>query len=477
MIKYGDSRTMYRIERNKLIISNGLCKEVILIYKRCPSFKLTEQFKILNLYLNLPVRGLIDSTYPRLIPPGSNYTTKYETYENPSDTCRYMTFKTLSPEDESQRLSRIVAPKNELLQLYQKNFNYKFSYKITNCSKCASSISFLYADFSQDDTSGASYASRGQRAYTLIDVDGNNIHTIIVERNTSGSFVINGWQPPILVKVIGDVRISLTVTGYDCGTFPPVNQYIIPIRTSFGVINLPVYVNTINSQNIISRVINDNFRGVNSILRGYHFSNPNFPCFGSTGNIISPPPYINQTISNMTKSRQLTPGDQFKITSYTGGIKTIEGEGGIIWRGIVYVFNSDSIMHPKDFILLDFLSMNINLTTSVFEVEVKTIINFIGFEVPTPPIIGSLTSSTKFDPVATCGPPDNNVPASWKGEPGGLRLKYTGTSKFRFDTLNNKSFSFIFGGTNVSKNAVILSDAVLEATFTYIGQGICSSIG
>ena len=97
-----------------------------------------------------------------------------------------MTFETISQEDEANRLSRVVRPKNELIQLYQKNYTYQFNYSICNSSCSESVVEFLYADFSADiDTTGS--------AYPLIDTKGRDICPIHVCKTQKGCFTVNGW--------------------------------------------------------------------------------------------------------------------------------------------------------------------------------------------------------------------------------------------------------------------------------------------
>ena len=53
-----DKDITYKVVRNQLIVRKGKCKDIITIYEEFP-FKLTRQFQIMNLYLNLPIMGFL----------------------------------------------------------------------------------------------------------------------------------------------------------------------------------------------------------------------------------------------------------------------------------------------------------------------------------------------------------------------------------------------------------------------------------
>lgn len=338
----------YSVCGSKFIVKKGKCREVIPIYSVCPTFHLTEQFKILNLYLNMQITGLASPFPVRGVEPGTNPITRYRSAGTPED-CAYMTFGTLSSEDEAHRLSRVVSPRNELIQLYQPNYTYKIEYKLRNKSHGKSIVKFLYADFSQDlDTKGA--------AYTLIDESGNNIDPIDVCKEKYGSFWVNGWSFPLLVKVRGDVEIGLVITGYPKEQFPPQIAFTLPVKTKFGKIQVPIYRLTQDTIDKI-RIVEDNFRGINSLLRGFHFSRPNFPCFGTGPIVIQPPPFKQFATSNtkdLTTGRKLlepSPGDMVTIisTQLAGDPKN-----GQVGRG-QYIFavsyNEGTINPPDSFIV------------------------------------------------------------------------------------------------------------------------------
>ena len=70
--------TAYHVDGNLLIVQKGGVKQRIPIYTCEPSFQLTRQFKMLNLYLNQPVNGVFTPNLPRETPPGSNTVTNYK---------------------------------------------------------------------------------------------------------------------------------------------------------------------------------------------------------------------------------------------------------------------------------------------------------------------------------------------------------------------------------------------------------------
>lgn len=472
----------YSVRKNKLVVTKGDCKQVIPIYRSNP-FEVCDNFKILNLYLNLPVEGLYTDVLQREIPEGSVSSTVYKSVPS-SERCEFLSFVTCqrtqdlqsspSETDEAHQLSRIVSPRNELLQLYQGNYNYKISYRIINCSKCDSAVSFLYADFSRDDTSGA--------AYTLIDYKGNNIDPILVSEERKGCFTVNGWMSPILVKVKGKVKMTMKVTGVEGGAYPPVKELTFPMRTCLGTVYLSIYKNIVNS-NIVSRSINPIFKGVNSIIRGYHFSDPTFPCFESTGNIIAPPPYFPQTeYKTRNKKTHFTltelnqkPGEIYTVTSNLGLIKKLGN-----WRGIIYTFDESSlspITAPVKFSgesLTGSTNMNIVGPVSKYEMTVKTIMGFSSRVPLNLTITGSMSSGSQFSPIEECECTFDSCPASWESYPDALGSKYVGESTFKFDTQKNKSFSFIFGAKERLDSDMIISDLCsLEVTIKYIGEGTC----
>lgn len=296
----------YVVKGNELIVKKGKSSQRITIYKECP-FRLTEQFEILNLYLNNPLTNLPQMGIARNIPDGTNYTTKYKS-SGLLKGCNFMTFETISPEDEAYRLSRVVSPKNELIQLYQGNFTYKVKYNICNRSKKNSKVTFIYADFSNDsDTEGASYVLR--------DTKGRHLGPYEVRDMKVGCFCVNGYNYPLLVHVKGDVKIKLTITGEAIEKYPPVDRLVLPINTKFGKVKVLVYTMVYNGRTSTRHVTNE-FRGINALIRGNHQALPVFPCSRSTGIIISPPPYEHSAVRRTNYG--VDPGDSVMLKANHG---------------------------------------------------------------------------------------------------------------------------------------------------------------
>ena len=463
-----DKGITYKVVRNQLIVRKGKCKDIITIYEECP-FKLTRQFQIMNLYLNLPIMGFLQEGEKRNIPEGTNYTTKYESIENITDDCVFLSFKTLSPEPEGFRLSRAVMPRNELIQLYQTNLIYKIDYEIINKNKCGSMIEFLYADFSQDmQTSGASYP--------LINIKGKNVGPFKVCNYNKGSFYVNGWQYPLLVKLTGNAKVFLTITGIKSerykmigGIYPPIDL-ILPIQTKFGLIDVLVSQTLYNGVNYI-RYVTDNFRGSNSIIRGYHQYNPNFPCFETTDVIIFPPPYQNDNILMSS-----VPGDIVNLSASNISENSRQ-------NSISFFFNDQTINPVDSFIKLSnifeqnqsSLFVNVNLTIpAIVRVTVHNMEITFNRPVSGDNTYFFLVAAAGFsNSVQTCDPEN---PVSFKSSNLSVNRDRLSISSFTFDyslSSSNSVLQFNLTSSDLAEILPPIQQGSLSVSIEYLRYGNC----
>lgn len=492
--------TEYWVFGSKLYVKKGEKRQAITIYRLdSEGIQLTPQFRILNKLLNLPVIGIIRRNLLREPDKGTNFSTKYFSRIRSGDVCQYATFETLSSEDESLRLSRVVEPKGELIQLYQRDYKYKISYRIKNKSKCGSDVRFLYADFSQDDTNGA--------AYPLIDINGNTVRPVVSQKpqnlqsNTDGckciqgSFIINGYFSPLIVKVKGCVEIELVIKGKKFQpfipdiVFPPEDHLILPVKTCFGRINVLVYENQFKtSTSSINRKISDEFRGVNSIIRGYHFSDPSYPCFESTGNIVSPPPY--GLVSSMHHKDNLeTQSDTIYKISSSGSVQ-VPGNSLRDWKEIFFIFKPDSnpIQPPTSlfnislkgpvfpdlgYVQIDtFTGKAVNFSVSIFcQLDFKT-------EYKDTEKLAFRLDNTSFisQTLSTCKCPGTSCPSTVLGYfrplPDG-KARFEGD--FKFNNYDNKSFIPYVAGLDVDELRLNEDECYLIMDFKILEGPPCDS--
>ena len=456
----------YTVKGNDLIVKKGKCKEVIPIYEECP-FRLTKQFQILNLYLNRPLTGIVQQNKVRELEPETNYTTKYKSSGKP-ENCDFMTFETLSPEDEAHRSSRVVSPRNELIQLYQINFTYKVEYEICNTSKCGGArVNFLYADFSNDPSTEGAY-------YPLSDTKGNNV-SIKVCDHKRGHFYVNGWQYPLLVQVKGDANINLTITGIPKEEYPPYPFLILPVETKFGFVDVIVYEVLFDGVNF-NRHVTD-FRGVNAIVRGEHQIIPYFPCFGTTGVVISPPPLHPEVFSknNSLVNYGATPGDQINLVSKDS--RTLEKAFDIV----SFRFSVNDMVPSNSFIKLsngsasESLALNITLD---FPSIINVTINSLKVTFVSPLEEGFLSDYHmafvgNSNIVGQCNPQFPWAVADLllsedKMELSGIPITFT----YLVNNNNRVQYIDIFPPFGVRKIPKVLSTD-LDMTFTFLRTGKC----
>lgn len=438
---------IYRIEDNKL--------------------KLCKPFEILGLYLTSPVIGLMTSSFPREIPSDSEFSTKYESTCLVGD-CKYLTFRTLSVKDEANRLSRCVAPRNELFQLYQKDYNYKISYCVKNNYNCDDTLEFLFPDFSNEDTNGA--------AYPCIDIRGRTICPIrIPPGRTKGCFTTPGYQNLIIIKCVRNIKVRLIIEATGKSTFPPQNELILPIYTELGRVDVEVYKNIYG--NSVKRIIFDEFRGLNSLVRGFYFSNPNSPCFESSGNIINPPPY-----AVLPFYRGLQDHVSFTITSTsihpdTVGIPSI----GLGWSGIYYGFSSKSASGGT--LLLELANqisednyLGVNLKTSVpvtFRLEVSAILALKPqFTWETTPFAFGMCPRHFSQYQKTCGNNSVLVETEYNFNENRVRVD---TKSFLFSNYIHKGFNFTFGANENITDFLVPEECTMTAKFTVIPGPPCNT--
>lgn len=194
-------------------------------------------------------------------------------------------------------------------------------------------MKFLVPDFSFGETKGA--------VHPVIDTKGRTVRKIRTSENTSeipgysvyykGPLDMNGWNKLLLVKCNKNVDIKLKITGRRTEDYPLQKEYIAPLITKFGKVDIPIY--KIEYNGTFYRKVYDNFKGVNSITRGIH-------CFETTGNIISSPPY--NTSSNLLGA---SPGDRVTVTSTFSQYTTSLFSG---WNGIYFQFEKLISAIPVD---------------------------------------------------------------------------------------------------------------------------------
>jgi hypothetical protein len=265
--------TTVTIKNNKLLVTcNGITEEIT-IYKfiqECDSFKLhlCKKFRILN-YLFTLQRNYIPKN-PRGILRGTVYTTSYVSTSTPGPDCPYLVWneKVL----QLVPLSRAVAPRREIIQLYQNNYRYRIHYRSNR------KIRFL------------NLIPANNAAYPLIDPNGNTLQSVIGE----GSFTTLFWTLIVVQLLPGENRdgmmVELDVTA---------EEKVKPIAAETGDICLQIPTKNCGTVSVkvatkftngasIAQVPVPELASLAEMLHGGNRTQSYPPCFG-TEPIVDPP--------------------------------------------------------------------------------------------------------------------------------------------------------------------------------------------
>ena len=270
------------IQDNKLIINRDDKQVVMIIYKyniSCDGtfqFKLNDRFKLLNALFTLPKSYIVPP--PRPLQPNTEYVSKYRTSGYLED-CPYMMLERTT--DDTEPLSDVTGSFNEVIQLYQSNFNYTFRYQTNKY------VEFMFIILND------------RAAYPVVDIYGNTIHKV----KGCGKFTIGGYWGLIIIRSVDKANLRLKVTGrpYETSLYSTIGDVFIPVITPLGEVSLKVatkFQDTTSTERVPVREL----YGLSELLFAINRLQAQFPCnidvvtTDSILNVNPPPPIATSEI-------------------------------------------------------------------------------------------------------------------------------------------------------------------------------------
>ena len=264
------------IQDNKLIVTRDNKEVVMVIYKyniSCDGtfqFKLNDRFKLLNALFTLPKSYIVPP--PRPIQPNTEPVSKYRTSGYLED-CPYMMLERTT--DDGEPLSDVTGSFNEVIQLYQSNFNYTFCYQSDGY------IEFLFIILND------------RAAYPVVDIFGNTIHKV----KGRGKFTIGGYWGLIIIRSVNQANVKLKVTGrpYETSLFSTIGDVYIPVITPLGEVQVKV-ATKFQDATSTERIPVRELYGLSELLFAINRLQAQFPCninvvtSDSILNVNPPPP-------------------------------------------------------------------------------------------------------------------------------------------------------------------------------------------
>jgi hypothetical protein len=260
---------------NNLVVTCDNTTETIPIWELCVDnccsvrFHLTRKFRILNALFTYPQSYSFPPARPIL--PGTIFSSSYVSTSTPSIDCPYLVWN--EKELQNRPLSRVLAPRKEIIELYQTNYKYRISYRTNH------PIQFL------------NLIRVDAMAYPLVDAKGNTLCSLVGE----GSFYTIAWSV-FVVKLVdindrNDLNAHITIEAV---------EEVIPLASLVGDICLNVETEKCGTVSVKVATKFDNsqsnerfpvreLEGLSNTLFGLNRLQSNRPCFGQDLLTIPPP--------------------------------------------------------------------------------------------------------------------------------------------------------------------------------------------